>query len=189
MAAELPKILFLTQADWEAWLEKEHQNSDGLWLQIAKKEGGKSSVSYQEALDIALCFGWIDGQKGKLDEEYWLQKFTPRRKQSPWSAINVEKVAKLIEAGKMREAGLKEIERAKADGRWDKAYQPQSKMTVPEDFQAALDANPAANAFFQTLKSVNRYSMLYRIQDAKRPETREKRIREFVAMLAEGKTL
>ena len=189
MAAELPMMLFLSQADWEKWLEAEHTSSDGLWMQIAKKEGGKSSVSYQEALDIALCFGWIDGQNGKLDEEYWLQKFTPRRKQSPWSAINVEKVAKLIEDGKMREAGFKEIERAKSDGRWDKAYQPQSKMTVPEDLQAALDANPAANAFFQTLKSVNRYAILYRIQDAKRPETREKRIRDFVAMLAEGKTL
>jgi uncharacterized protein YdeI (YjbR/CyaY-like superfamily) len=186
---ELPIVLFVTQTDWEAWLEKEHQASDGLWLQLAKKDSGKSSVSYQEALDIALCFGWIDGQKGKLDDEFWLQKFTPRRKQSPWSAINVEKVAKLIEAGKMREAGLKEIERAKADGRWDKAYQPQSKMTVPDDFQAALDANPAAENFFKTLKSVHRYAILYRLQSAKKPETRVKRIHDFVAMLAEQKTL
>lgn len=186
---ELPTLLFETQADWEKWLESEFDKSDGLWLKIAKKDGGKTSVSYQEALDIALCFGWIDGQKGALDDEYWLQKFTPRRKQSPWSAINVEKVAKLIEDGRMREAGLKEIERAKADGRWDKAYAPQSKMTVPEDFQAALEANPAANEFFKTLKSVNRYSMLYRLQTAKKAETREKRIREFVAMLAEKKTL
>lgn len=186
---EQPTMLFLSQADWEAWLEANYNQSDGLWMQIAKKDGGKSSVSYQEALDVALCFGWIDGQKGSMDEVYWLQKFTPRRKQSPWSAVNVEKVAKLIEAGKMREAGMKEIERAKADGRWDAAYQPQSKMTVPEDLQAALDANPEAAEFFKTLKSAPRYAMLYRLQTAKKPETRAKRIAEYVAMLAEKKSL
>ena len=181
MAAELPKMLFLSQADWEAWLEKEHLSSDGLWLQIAKKEGGKSSVSYQEALDIALCFGWIDGQKGKLDEEYWLQKFTPRRKQSPWSAINVAKAEKLIEGGRMREAGFKEIERAKIDGRWDRAYEPQSKATIPDDLQAAFDANPELFEFYKSQNSQERFAILPRLQTAKNPETREKRLREFMA--------
>ena len=188
MTEQVPK-LFTTAADFEKWLESEHDKSDGLWLQIAKKDSGKSSVSYHEALDIALCFGWIDGQRKALDAEYFLQRFTPRRKRSPWSVVNVEKVQKLIEAGKMREAGMKEIERAKADGRWEAAYLPQSKITIPDDLQAALDANPAAHEFYNTLSSQNRYAILYRLQSAKKPETREKRLREFMAMLSEKKTI
>jgi uncharacterized protein YdeI (YjbR/CyaY-like superfamily) len=188
MTEQAPK-LFITSADFEKWMESEHDKSDGVWLKIAKKDSGKSSVTHHQALDIALCFGWIDGQRKKLDEEYFLQRFTPRRKQSPWSAVNVEKVQKLIEAGKMREAGFKEIERAKADGRWDAAYQPQSKMTIPDDLQAALDANPAAYEFFKTLSSQNRYAILYRLHSAKKPETREKRLREFMTMLSEKKKI
>lgn len=188
MPEQMPK-LFPTPTDFEKWMEAEHDKSDGIWLQIAKKDSGKSSVSHHEALDIALCFGWIDGQRKKLDDEYFLQRFTPRRKQSPWSAVNVEKVQKLIEAGKMRDAGMKEIERAKADGRWQVAYQPQSKMTIPDDLQAALDANPAAHEFFETLTSQNRFAILYRLQSAKKPETRAKRLREFMTMLSEKKTI
>jgi uncharacterized protein YdeI (YjbR/CyaY-like superfamily) len=186
MTEEAP-IIFATPADFEKWLESEHDKSDGAWLQIAKKDSGVVTVTHQEALDIALCYGWIDAKRKGLDEKYFLQRFTPRRKQSPWSVVNVEKVQKLIEAGKMREAGFKEIERAKADGRWDAAYLPQSKMPVPDDLQAELDANPAAHEFFQTLTSQNRYAILYRLQSAKKPETRAKRLREFMTMLSEKK--
>ena len=189
LMTEQPLKLFTTAAEFETWLESEHDKADGIWLQIAKKDSGKSSVTYHEALDIALCFGWIDGQRKKLNEEYFQQRFTPRRKQSPWSEINVGKVQKLIEAGKMREAGFKEIERAKADGRWDAAYQSQSKITVPDDLQAELDANPDAHEFFKTLNSQNRYAVLYRLQSAKKPKTREKRLREFMTMLSEKKTI
>ena len=184
-----PTLLFETQADWEAWLETEHDKSDGVWLKIAKKDGGKVSLTIMEALDSALCFGWIDGQRNKLDDEYYLQRYTPRRKQSPWSAINVGKVEKLIEAGKMRESGFKEIERAKADGRWDRAYQPVSKATIPDDLQAALDANPAAKEFFETLSKQNRFVISHRLQDAKKPETREKRLKQFIEMLSEKKKI
>jgi uncharacterized protein YdeI (YjbR/CyaY-like superfamily) len=133
--ADAPTMLFLTQADWEAWLETEGQSSDGVWLKIAKKGSIKTSLAIQEALDSALCFGWIDGQRLKFDDDYYLQKYTPRRKQSPWSAINVANVTRLIEDGRMREAGFKEIERAKADGRWEKAYLPQSQMPSPKIFR------------------------------------------------------
>lgn len=187
--SELPIIAFASQADFEHWLQDNHTQSDGLWVKIAKKESGHASVNYAQALDVALCFGWIDGQKNKFDAEYFLQKFTPRRPKSPWSKINQDKVAALIESGRMREAGLKEIERAKADGRWAAAYESQSKMTVPEDFQAALDQNPAAQAFFGQLNSVNRYAILYRITTAKKAETRQQRIERFIAMLNEGKKI
>jgi uncharacterized protein YdeI (YjbR/CyaY-like superfamily) len=186
MTEEKP-IIFATPTDFENWLESEHDKSDGVWLKIAKKDSGITSVTHLEALDIALCYGWIDAKRKGLDEKYFLQRFTPRRKQSPWSVVNVEKVQKLIEAGRMREAGFKEIERAKADGRWDAAYLPQSKMPIPDDLQAELDANPAAYEFFQTLTSQNRYAILYRLQSAKKPETRTKRLREFMAMLSEKK--
>ena len=186
---ELEIMLFNSEQDWEQWLEEHHTTSPGTWLKIAKKEAGKESVSYQEALTVALCFGWIDGQKNKFDNEYWLQKFTPRRPRSPWSAINRDKATQLIEQSKMREAGLREVERARQDGRWDTAYASQSKATVPDDLQAALDQNEAAKAFFEQLNSVNRYAILYRIQSAKKPETRQKRIAQFVEMLAEKKKL
>ena len=186
---ELPIIPFASQADFEQWLEDNHATLTGLWLKIAKKESGHTSVNYAQALDVALCFGWIDGQKNKFDAEYFLQKFTPRRARSPWSKINLDKVAVLIANGKMREAGLREIERAKADGRWAAAYESQRTMTVPDDFQAALDKNPAAQLFFDQLNSVNRYAILYRITTAKKADTRQKRIETFIVMLNEGKKI
>jgi uncharacterized protein YdeI (YjbR/CyaY-like superfamily) len=186
---DLPIMLFETEQAWEQWLEENHATSQGLWLKIAKKDSGETSVFYQEALTAALCFGWIDGQKGALDDSFWLQKFTPRRSKSRWSKINREKAIVLIEQGRMREAGLREIERAKQDGRWDAAYESQRNTTIPNDFQQALDANPEAKAFFEQLKSVNRYAILYQLQDAKRAETRQRRIEKFIAMLNEKKTL
>lgn len=183
--ADYPTLPFESEQIWEDWLEVNHNKADGVWLKIAKANSGIDTVTYAEALNVALCFGWIDGQKQKFDDKYWLQKFTPRRQRSPWSQRNKELVAKLIAAERMREAGQAEIDRAKEDGRWAAAYAPQSKIEIPEDFQAALDANPTAKAFFATLKSADRYSVLYRITTAKRPETREKRIRELTAMLNE----
>lgn len=185
---ELPIIPFASQLEWEKWLEKHHNDSSGIWLKIAKKDSGHASVNYAEALDVALCFGWIDGQKNKFDEEYFLQKFTPRRRKSGWSAVNVGKVGKLTEQGKMCPAGIREVEAAKADGRWAAAYQSQSKIGIPEDFQTALDNNPDAKAFFGTLKSAERYSFLYRITTAKKPETRQKRITEYIQLLNDKKT-
>jgi uncharacterized protein YdeI (YjbR/CyaY-like superfamily) len=187
--SDLPVIGFASEAEWERWLEDNHRQSQGLWLKMAKKESGIPSVNYQQALDVALCFGWIDGQKQKFDDQYFLQKFTPRRAKSIWSKVNQAKVATLTSQGRMREAGLQEIERAKADGRWEAAYESQSKMSVPEDFQAELDKNPAAQKFFDQLNSVNRYSILFRITTAKKAETRQQRIIKFIAMLNEGKKI
>lgn len=186
---DLPILPFASRGAWEAWLEEHHASSDGLWLKIAKKASGIETVTYAEALDAALCYGWIDGQANKFDGNYYLQRFTPRRPRSKWSQVNREKVAKLIEEGRMKPAGLREIERAKADGRWDAAYEPQSRATIPEDLRDALAKNDEARAFFETLNSTNRYAILYQIQDAKRPETRVRRIEKYVAMLAEGKKL
>ena len=186
---DLPIIAFESEAAWEKWLEENHAASPGLWLKIAKKESGHATVSYQEALGVALCFGWIDGQKDKFDDQYWLQKFTPRRRKSPWSKINREKTEALIKADKMREAGLREVESARQDGRWEAAYHSQSSITVPDDLQAAFDANPKAKAFFDTLNSSNRYAVLYRVTTAKKPETRQKRIADLVQMLAEGRKI
>lgn len=182
----LPILAFASPQKWEEWLAKNHSASKGLWLKIAKKGAETSTVNYAEALDIALCYGWIDGQKGALDEDFWLQKFTPRGPKSKWSKINRDKATALIDAGCMKPAGLAEIERAKADGRWDAAYDSQSKAAVPEDFQKELDAHPDAAAFFTTLDSANRYAILYRIQDAKKPETRAQRIEKFIGMLKRG---
>jgi uncharacterized protein YdeI (YjbR/CyaY-like superfamily) len=181
---------FASAADFEEWLGEHHADTpDGLWLKIAKRESGLATVTYAEALEIALCFGWIDGQKDSVDEVWWLQRFTPRRPRSRWSKVNTEKVAALIEQGRMRPPGLAEIEKAKADGRWDRAYESWSASQVPEDLQAAFDQAPAAAQFFATLDSRNRYAVLYRIQDAKRPQTRAARIEKFVAMLARGEKL
>ena len=180
---------FATAADWEAWLEDEHERTDGIWLKIAKKASGIESVTHAEALEVALCFGWIDGQRKAFDENWFLQRFTPRRRGSKWSQINREKVEALIAADRVRPAGLREYEEAKADGRLDNAYEPQSRISVPPDLQKELDANPAAARFFETLDSQNRYAVLYRIQDAKRPETRARRIAQYVEMLAEGRKL
>jgi uncharacterized protein YdeI (YjbR/CyaY-like superfamily) len=188
-AAAMPTRLFESQQDWHAWLDENHAASRGLWLQLARKGAGTPTVSYAEALETALCYGWIDGQKQTHSTEFWLQKFTPRSAKSVWSQINREKALALVEAGKMKPAGLKEIERAKGDGRWDAAYASASKVTVPEDFQAALDANARAKAFFGTLDSRNRYGILYRVQTAKKAETRSRRIAQFVQMLERHETL
>jgi uncharacterized protein YdeI (YjbR/CyaY-like superfamily) len=181
--------LFKDANAWEAWLETNHTDTTGLWLKISKKGSGIASVTYDEALDTALCFGWIDGQKKSHDAEHFLQRFTPRRKKSMWSKRNVDKVAVLIAAGRMRQAGEMEIDAAKADGRWEKAYSSSSVMVVPADFQAALDRNKKAKAFFAGLGKTKRYPFLWRIETAKREDTRKKRIEQFVALLAEGKTL
>lgn len=188
-ADSLPVVSFESTDAWDAWLTAHAADSPGLWLKIAKKGSAGRSISYSDALDVALCHGWIDGQKGRLDDEYWLQRFTPRKPGSKWSKINTERAAALIESGRMRPAGLREVERAQGDGRWEQAYESQSRVTVPEDLARALAANQRARAFFATLDSTNRYAILYRIGTAKRPETRAKRIDAFVAMLSEHKKI
>jgi uncharacterized protein YdeI (YjbR/CyaY-like superfamily) len=185
----LPIVQLASAQEWEAWLEEQHETAKGLWLKIAKKAAGIETVSYPEALEVALCYGWIDGQKGSYDERFWLQRFTPRGPRSKWSQINRDKVEELVAQGRMKPAGLATVEQARADGRWDAAYEPQSRATVPDDLQHALDENPQAKAFFETLNGVNRYAILYRIRDAKRPETRARNIEKFVAMLARGEKL
>ncbi|MBO1112279.1 YdeI/OmpD-associated family protein [Bordetella petrii] len=179
----LPVCHFEQQQDWAAWLIENHDTSSGVWLKFAKKSADVQSVSYNEAVEIALCFGWIDGQKQAHSEQFWLQKFTRRSDKSIWSKINKEKALALVKAGAMKPAGLREIERAKADGRWDAAYDSASKATVPGDFQSALDGNARAKDFFGTLDGRNRYAVLFRIQTAKKAETRAKRISQFVQML------
>ncbi|HNM37997.1 MAG TPA: YdeI/OmpD-associated family protein [Anaerolineales bacterium] len=187
-STELPILPFESKKKFSEWLAKNHDKSAGLWLKIAKKAAGISTVTYAEALDVALCYGWIDGQKGSFDEQYFLQKFTPRRAKSIWSKINVEKVAGLIASGEMKPSGLKAVEAAKQDGRWDAAYSSQKNIVVPADFQSALEKNKKAKAFFETLTGAKRYSFLFRIETAKKAETREKRIGQFVQMLAKGET-
>ena len=181
---DLPTISFATREDWDAWLAREHEASRGVWLKIAKKGSGIDSVSYAEALDVALRYGWIDGQKQGLDESFWLQRFTPRGPRSKWSKINRDKAAELIDKGEMEPAGIREVERAKADGRWGAAYDGQRTAAVPDDLKAALDADDRARGFFATLDGANRYAILYRSQDAKRPDTRARRVAKFVAMLS-----
>jgi uncharacterized protein YdeI (YjbR/CyaY-like superfamily) len=184
-AADEP-LQFADAAAWQHWLQRHHATSDGVWLRIAKKgAGAEPTVSYGEALDIALCHGWIDGRK-QGGEPYWLQRFTPRRARSIWSKTNCAKAEALIAQGRMQPAGLKEVERAKADGRWQRAYDSPAQASVLPDLQAALDAEPAARASFGTLNSANRYAVLWRVQTAKRPETRARRIAQLVAMLARG---
>jgi uncharacterized protein YdeI (YjbR/CyaY-like superfamily) len=188
-ADQLPVVSFESTDAWDAWLTAHAADSPGVWLKIAKKGSAGRSISYSDALDVALCHGWIDGQKGRLDDEYWLQRFTPRKPGSKWSKINTERAAALIASGRMKPAGLHEVERAQGDGRWEQAYESQSRVTVPEDLARALAANQRARAFFATLDSTNRYAILYRIGTAKRPETRAKRIDAFVAMLSEHKKI
>jgi uncharacterized protein YdeI (YjbR/CyaY-like superfamily) len=183
----LPVVSFESAEAWDSWLAG-NGGSPGVWLKIAKKGSAGRSVSYSEALDVALCHGWIDGQKGRHDDDYWLQRFSPRTARSGWSKINTERAKALIAAGRMRPAGLREVERAQADGRWEQAYQPQSRIEVPADLAAALAANPRAEAFFATLNSANRYAVLYRVSTAKRPQTRAKRIATLVTMLSEHRT-
>lgn len=185
----LPILSFDTASDWEAWLGEHHADTGGIWLKLAKKEARLPSVTYAEALESALCYGWIDGQKASFDDQYWLQKFTPRGPRSMWSKINCDKAVALIAEGRMRPAGMRQVELAKGDGRWDLAYDSQSKITIPEDFQRELDKNQRAYDFFKTLNSVNRYAVLRRIQIAKKPETRAALIQKYLEMLSNHQKL
>lgn len=186
---ELPVLFFADQQQWELWLAEHYAEPSGAWLKFAKKDSGITSLSYDPALKIALCYGWIDGQTKGVDETYYLQKFTPRRSKSIWSKRNVGIVEQLIQEGKMQPSGQAAIDAAKADGRWDQAYDSSSNMTIPEDLQAALDANPKAKAFYETLNKTNTYAILWRVQTAKKPETRATRIEKLVAMLERGEKL
>ncbi|HEX4793770.1 MAG TPA: YdeI/OmpD-associated family protein [Humisphaera sp.] len=181
-------LSFKSPLDFRKWLEKNNATSDGIWLRIFKKDSGEKSITYAEALDQSLCFGWVDGQKKAHDEHSWLQKFTPRRAKSGWSKINTQHAERLIKTGEMTAVGLKVIESARADGRWDAAYDSPRNATPPEDFLRALDKNRKAKAFFKTLSKANIYSIVYRLQTAKKPETREKRMKLIVEMLARGET-
>jgi uncharacterized protein YdeI (YjbR/CyaY-like superfamily) len=189
MADELPILLFAGPAELEAWLEENGDSSQGVWLKIAKKGAREPSVTYDEAVELALCFGWIDSQVRRFDDQHYIQRFTPRRPRGRWSQINREKAEALIEAGKMRPAGLAEVKAAKGDGRWEAAYEGQRTAKVPPDLQRELDANPAAAEFFASLDSANRYAIVYRLDDAKKPETRERRLKKFVGMLERGEKI
>ena len=184
----LPVVSFSSAAEWDAWLT-EGGPAAGVWMRIAKKAAGVASVSYAEAVETAIRHGWIDGRKAPLDDRFWLQKFTPRRARSRWSERNRDIAVRLIEEGRMAPGGLAEVEAARADGRWERAYPPASTATVPDDLRAALDAAPTAAEAFAGLDAANRYAILYRVQDAKRPATRARRIATFVAMLARGERL
>jgi uncharacterized protein YdeI (YjbR/CyaY-like superfamily) len=187
--ASLSVLAFASCAEWEAWLEVEPSMSKGVWLKLAKATSGIPSISKQEAIDGALCHGWIDGQLDKFDADHWLVRFTPRRPKGKWSQANRERALALIKLGRMQPAGMREIEQARRDGRWDAAYAPQSTATVPADLQSALDRKPAAKRRFEQLDSRNRYAILYRVHDAKKPETRAQRIEKYVTMLARGETI
>ena len=182
-STDLPTLPFESKQKWAAWLAKQHDTSAGIWLKLAKKDSGIPSITYEEALDVALCYGWIDGQKKGFDNQYWLQKFTPRGSKSIWSKINTEKVERLIASGEMKPAGLKAVEAAKADGRWDAAYASQKNISIPDDFQAALDKNKKAKKAFESLKSAERYSFLFKLHHAKKPETRARNIQQFIEFL------
>lgn len=184
-----PTLTFANQAEWESWLELNGSAVSGVWLRLAKKTADERTVSYAEALESALCHGWIDGRKQAESERYWLQRFTPRTARSIWSRINKAKAEALVSAGRMQPGGMREIDRARQDGRWDSAYSSASKSTVPDDLQKALDANKKAKAFFATLDSQNRYAILFRIQNVKKAETRARKIARFVEMLANGEKL
>lgn len=184
-----PLVAILTcrsHKEWAQWLARNHDKREGVWLKFFKKTADVAAISRPEALDEALCYGWIDGQAKKLDDVSWLQKFTPRRKKSIWSKINVAHATRLIEAGKMKPAGLREVERAREDGRWAEAYDSPKSSEMPSDFLEALSRNKRASAFFQTLNKANRYAISWRLQTAKKPETRERRMKAILAMLAKG---
>jgi uncharacterized protein YdeI (YjbR/CyaY-like superfamily) len=186
---DVPTLLFEELRAWEKWLAKNHASVRAIWMRLAKKNSGLRSVTYKEALEAALCYGWIDGQKRSESETAWLQKFVARGPRSIWSKINREAAAELIERGCMKPPGLAAVERAKRDGRWATAYEGQKKATVPDDLQAALDKNPKARAFFTSLDSKNRYAVLFRIHTAKKAKTRARRIEQFVGMLARHEKL
>ncbi len=189
LANAFPIIAFPNQIAFREWLTENHAAIEGIWLQFYKKDSGVATISFAEALDEALCFGWIDGQLKRHDERSWIHKFTPRRPKSTWSKRNIEHVERLIQEGKMTQAGLRQIELAKNDGRWQIAYDPPSAMQVPDDFLALISKDKKAKAFFETLNRANRYSIAWRLQTAKKPETREKRMKEIFAMLKEGKKI
>jgi len=180
---------FASQDDWRAWLAEHHADADGIWIKFAKKGSGLPTVVYAEAVEVALAYGWIDGHTKGIDDRHYRQRYTPRRARSKWSKVNRTKAEALIARGAMQPAGLAEVERAKADGRWDAAYDSPRTALVPDDLRAALDADPAASAFFEELDGNNRYAILYRIQDAKRADTRARRIAQFVEMLGRGETI
>lgn len=184
-----PVMEFRSASEWEEWLKNEHNISKGVWLKFAKKGTGITTVNYQEALDVALCWGWIDGISRRLDETYYLQRFTPRGKRSMWSKINVEKVAALINARRMMPAGLAEVERAKTDGRWERAYASPKNIVMHNEFAQALKNNKKAAAFYESLNKTKKYPFLFRVQEAKKPETRMNRIKKYIILLEEGKTL
>ena len=189
MKGDFQVIAFTSQDEWDIWLVHNHETSPGLWLKLAKVDSGIKSVTYLEAVDSALCYGWIDGQKGSYDDQYRLQRFTRRKPRSRWSKKNRARATALIEQGKVKPAGLREIELAKQDGRWDAANDSPSTTTVPDDLQKRLDENPEAKAFFDQLDSRNRYAILYQVQDAKKPETRTRRIEKYIKVLNENRKL
>jgi uncharacterized protein YdeI (YjbR/CyaY-like superfamily) len=180
---DFPVKLFKSKRDWAAWLDKNHRKSGGVWLRLARKGSPLRSINYREALEVALCYGWIDGQKKPESEQAWLQRFVARSAQSIWSKINREKALALIASGEMKASGLEAIENARKNGRWEAAYDSPAGATVPPDFQAALDANPRAVAFFNTLDRANRYALLWRIQTVKKASTRTRKIEQFIEML------
>jgi uncharacterized protein YdeI (YjbR/CyaY-like superfamily) len=186
---ELPVVRCAAPADWERWLSAQPAESPGAWLQIAKKGCEPATVTYDEAVDIAICFGWIDGQKRAHDDTCWLQRFTPRGPRSKWSQINRDRARRLIAEGRMRRAGQAQIDAAHADGRWDAAYEPQGRATVPPDLQQALDAHPPARDFFATLTGARRYAFLYRLHNVKTEKGRAPRIASYIELLSEGRTL
>lgn len=186
---DLPILSFKSQKDWSSWLAKNHVKSSGVWLRLFKKDSGVASVTYAEALDEALCYGWIDGQLDRYDEKSWLRKFTPRRPKSVWSKRNIDHVNRLVQAGKMKPAGLQEVEAAKADGRWGRAYDSPSAMQVPDDFLKKLSRDKKAKAFFETLNKANTYAIAWRLQTAKKPETRAKRMQALLEMLRRGEKI
>jgi uncharacterized protein YdeI (YjbR/CyaY-like superfamily) len=185
----LPILLFLDQPAFEAWLQNHQSDEKGVRLKLAKKGSGATSIDYAGAVESALCYGWIDSQALSLDNQYYLQKFTPRKSRSKWSKLNREKAEALIASGRMQPSGYRQVQLAKEDGRWEAAYDPQSQIAVPEDFQIALDENQKAQEFFSTLNSINRYAILHRLQDAKKPETRASRIKKFIDMLANNQKI
>ncbi|HEY7561722.1 MAG TPA: YdeI/OmpD-associated family protein [Gaiellaceae bacterium] len=183
-----PILDFASEREWEAWLDAEHGTSDGVWLRFAKKGSGATSVVYAEALDVALCYGWIDSQVARYDERFYLQRFTPRRSRSTWSRINRDKIEVLTKEGRMKPAGLEQVELAKADGRWEAAYASPANAAVPDDLRSALDGSPRAAEHFATLTRANRYAIIYRLDDAKKPQTRARRLETLVGMLERGET-
>jgi uncharacterized protein YdeI (YjbR/CyaY-like superfamily) len=186
---DLPILLFDNQQGLEAWLKLNHTDSNGIWIKIAKKGSDCTSIDYAGAVESALCYGWIDSQAASLDEQYYLQKFSPRKPRSKWSKLNTQKAEALIASGRMQPSGYRQVELAKADGRWEAAYDPQSQISIPLDFQNALDGNLKAMEFFSTLNSQNRNAILHRLQDAKNPETRSTRIKKFIGMLENNKKI